>query len=175
MSHALLLIMAPSSRCSSHNSHIKCQRLGLQRRFPRVVTEHVPQDGKQAGKRTAPICYDFVKGLCTRGAECRYSHDLNSIIHSARGSAGSTTDVCYDFTRCALLNRSGFSAWPGTLLQLGLRVMYPTIPNPTPLLDILSDLLAQHPDCAVGRRGALFLGRSCPAACRHASVCSSAS
>ncbi len=99
--------------------------------FPRVLTQHVPQDGKQAGKRTAPICYDFVKGLCTRGAECRYSHDLNSIIHSARGGAGATTDVCYDFTRCALLNSRGSSAWPGTLLQLRWKLRCPTIPYHT--------------------------------------------
>ena len=58
----------------------------------------------------APICYDFVKGLCSRGPDCRYSHDLNSIIHIARGiggggpagnCGGGTPDVCRDFTRCA--------------------------------------------------------------------------
>ena len=31
--------------------------------------------------RNSPICYDFVKKQCVRGPECRYSHDLDSIIH----------------------------------------------------------------------------------------------
>ncbi len=61
------------------------------------------QDGKQAARRAAPICYDFVKGLCTRGGDCRYSHDLDSIIHSARGGPGAPPDVCYDFLRCGPL------------------------------------------------------------------------
>ncbi len=29
--------------------------------------------------RQAAICYDFVKGVCQRGAECKYSHDLSLI------------------------------------------------------------------------------------------------
>ena len=39
--------------------------------------------------RNSPICYDFVKKQCVRGPECRYSHDLDSIIHgtSARDAA----------------------------------------------------------------------------------------
>ncbi len=53
--------------------------------------------------RTASICYDFVKGVCTRGNECRYSHDLSLIARTARSSSsgsGPATEVCYDFLRC---------------------------------------------------------------------------
>ena len=50
--------------------------------------------------RTTSICYDFVKGVCQRGAECRYSHDLSLIARTARSNpAGRPSDVCYDFLR----------------------------------------------------------------------------
>jgi len=61
--------------------------------------------------RSGSICYDFVKGVCTRGAECRYSHDLTLIARMTRTSNGGAadmdqgpgqqTDVCFDFLRCA--------------------------------------------------------------------------
>lgn len=66
-------------------------------------------NGAMATKnRSGSICYDFVKGVCTRGAECRYSHDLTLIAHMARTSNGGAadadqgqqTDVCFDFLRC---------------------------------------------------------------------------
>jgi hypothetical protein len=56
--------------------------------------------------RSGSICYDFVKGVCTRGSECRYSHDLTLIARMARGSgddsdAGQQADVCFDYLRWA--------------------------------------------------------------------------
>jgi hypothetical protein len=74
--------------------------------------------GAAAGpqRRATSICYDFVKGVCSRGAECRYSHDLSLIARTARGGGGGggggaggaaaagsgvqATDVCYDYLRC---------------------------------------------------------------------------
>lgn len=67
-------------------------------------------NGAMATKnRSGSICYDFVKGVCTRGAECRYSHDLTLIARMARTSNGGAADadlgqqadVCFDFLRCA--------------------------------------------------------------------------
>jgi hypothetical protein len=50
--------------------------------------------------RTTSICYDFVKGVCQRGSECRYSHDLSLIARTARNNpTGRPSDVCYDFLR----------------------------------------------------------------------------
>ena len=68
-------------------------------------------NGAMATKnRSGSICYDFVKGVCTRGAECRYSHDLTLIARMARTSNGGAaevdqnqgqqSDVCFDFLRC---------------------------------------------------------------------------
>jgi hypothetical protein len=65
-----------------------------------------PPPGPQ--RRATSICYDFVKGVCSRGVECRYSHDLSLIARTARGGAGAgggaggqPTDVCYDYLRWA--------------------------------------------------------------------------
>lgn len=55
--------------------------------------------------RSGSICYDFVKGVCSRGSECRYSHDLTLIARMARGSSSGEldgpghNDVCFDFLR----------------------------------------------------------------------------
>jgi hypothetical protein len=38
--------------------------------------------------RPTSICYDFVKGTCARGVDCRYSHDLGLIARSTRTGAG---------------------------------------------------------------------------------------
>lgn len=73
--------------------------------------------------RSGSICYDFVKGVCTRGAECRYSHDLTLIARMARTSNGGAadmdqgpgqqTDVCFDFLRCVACGL--MSAQPASL------------------------------------------------------------
>ena len=49
-----------------------------------------------AGRRSTAICYDYVKGLCTR-ADCRYTHDLTSIIHGLHQPAA--VEICFDFSR----------------------------------------------------------------------------
>ena len=58
------------------------------------------QQGSKQGRKNAPICYDFVKGVCKR-EDCRYSHDLFSIIRGKNSRNGGSPEVCYDFTRCA--------------------------------------------------------------------------
>lgn len=60
-------------------------------------------NGASARTRTTAICYDFVKGVCSRGAECKYSHDLSLIARTARNTtSGRAAEVCYDFLRCGL-------------------------------------------------------------------------
>ncbi|MEW5319636.1 MAG: hypothetical protein WDW38_010779 [Sanguina aurantia] len=75
--------------------------------------------------RTTAICYDFVKGVCQRGGECRYSHDLTLIARTARGGAGAAKvgEVCYDHLRgrctrgpsCKYSHNISFLAAPGYL------------------------------------------------------------
>ncbi len=59
---------------------------------------------KPGANKTNAICYDFVKGVCQRGSECRYSHDLSLIARTARGGqqAQKSGEICYDYLRCAL-------------------------------------------------------------------------
>lgn len=47
----------------------------------------------------APICYDFVKGQCTRGTQCRYSHDYLSILLGPRPVGKNPHVMCVDFAR----------------------------------------------------------------------------
>ena len=54
---------------------------------------------QEIAKSNAPICYDFVKGVCVRGANCRYSHDLRCIIHGGKKAASGTGNICYDFAK----------------------------------------------------------------------------
>lgn len=60
----------------------------------------IHQGASAATKRGAPICYDFVKGMCSRGAECRYSHDIGSVIHGSKGRVVAAGEPCFDFLRC---------------------------------------------------------------------------
>lgn len=41
--------------------------------------------------------------MCARGAECRYSHDITSVIHSSNAPRPcGPTEPCFDFLRCVL-------------------------------------------------------------------------
>ena len=41
------------------------------------------------------ICFDFTKGSCTRGAACKYSHDVDLIASINSLERG----ICFDFIR----------------------------------------------------------------------------
>ena len=41
------------------------------------------------------ICFDFTKGLCTRGEACKYSHDIALIVKVNSQERG----ICFDFLR----------------------------------------------------------------------------
>ncbi|KAK9813147.1 hypothetical protein WJX72_009862 [[Myrmecia] bisecta] len=41
------------------------------------------------------ICFDFTKGVCTRGANCKYSHDIALIVSVNSQERG----ICFDFLR----------------------------------------------------------------------------
>lgn len=58
------------------------------------------QGATAATKRGAPICYDFVKGMCSRGDECRYSHDITSVMNSSKARPAGPVEPCFDFLRC---------------------------------------------------------------------------
>ena len=41
------------------------------------------------------ICYDFTKGVCTRGDKCKYSHDIATIVNFNSREKG----ICFDYLR----------------------------------------------------------------------------
>eukprot|EP00878_Enallax_costatus_P019126 GHUV01020168.1.p1 GENE.GHUV01020168.1~~GHUV01020168.1.p1 ORF type:complete len:217 (+),score=29.48 GHUV01020168.1:254-904(+) len=43
----------------------------------------------------AQICFDFTKGMCTRGDKCKYSHDIDTIVHFNSKEKG----ICFDYLR----------------------------------------------------------------------------
>ncbi|KXZ41805.1 hypothetical protein GPECTOR_277g727 [Gonium pectorale] len=49
----------------------------------------IAQEGK------AQICFDFTKGVCSRGDKCKYSHDLATIVHFNSKEKG----ICFDYLR----------------------------------------------------------------------------
>ncbi|KAF5836836.1 hypothetical protein DUNSADRAFT_5327 [Dunaliella salina] len=59
------------------------------------------QASSAGGKTNKAICFDFVKGVCERGPDCRYSHDLSLIARTGRGGPQNqkTQEVCHDFLR----------------------------------------------------------------------------
>lgn len=72
--------------------------------------------GQRKKKKRAPICYDFVKNTCAKGAACRYSHDYMSLFHQIhgekqQGSGGhvnqASSKVCIDNLRGACQRGDG--------------------------------------------------------------------
>jgi hypothetical protein len=41
------------------------------------------------------ICFDFTKGMCTRGDKCKYSHDIATIVQFNSKEKG----ICFDYLR----------------------------------------------------------------------------
>ena len=55
-----------------------------------------------AARRSNAICYDYVKGLCTR-QDCRYTHDLTIVVHGLQPPPPPAVEICFDFSRHANL------------------------------------------------------------------------
>ncbi|KDD71320.1 hypothetical protein H632_c5301p0, partial [Helicosporidium sp. ATCC 50920] len=49
------------------------------------------------------ICFDFLKGLCTRGLLCRFSHDLSNLqapeVQESADGRHRFAPICYDFVK----------------------------------------------------------------------------
>ncbi|KAG2488053.1 hypothetical protein HYH03_013358 [Edaphochlamys debaryana] len=86
-----------SSESSSGADNLNCQLEGgsLLDSFPGTRTSDAARTsvGSQEGK--AQICFDFTKGVCSRGDKCKYSHDLATIVHFNSKEKG----ICFDYLR----------------------------------------------------------------------------
>lgn len=62
---------------------------------------HSANDAEGSGSPTpsstgdAQICFDFTKGACGRGENCRFSHDIATIVNVNSQERG----ICFDFVR----------------------------------------------------------------------------
>eukprot|EP00198_Chlamydomonas_reinhardtii_P012229 XP_001701566.1 hypothetical zinc finger protein [Chlamydomonas reinhardtii] len=64
------------------------------------LTAHTPlrspiHDSVKSQEGKAQICFDFTKGVCSRGDKCKYSHDLATIVHFNSKEKG----ICFDYLR----------------------------------------------------------------------------
>lgn len=50
---------------------------------------------QQRQEDSAQICFDFTKGMCTRGDKCKYSHDIATIVDFNSKEKG----ICFDYLR----------------------------------------------------------------------------
>ena len=53
-----------------------------------------PSSGAAVGARPgAPVCYDHLRGACSRGPECRYSHDIGAALAAGANAAAAAASV----------------------------------------------------------------------------------
>ena len=67
--------------------------------FTGSMSMHATTAATTNRRPTAPICYDFVKNQCTRGTDCKYSHDYSSILLGSRPPGRNPYVMCMDFAR----------------------------------------------------------------------------
>ncbi|KAK9844823.1 hypothetical protein WJX74_007341 [Apatococcus lobatus] len=72
------------------------------------------------------ICFDFTKGLCTRGDACKYSHDIALIVKVNSQERG----ICFDFLRGYPLVQGRQSPYLATGGLLGLPSGHGLTPSP---------------------------------------------
>ncbi|PNH02761.1 Zinc finger CCCH domain-containing protein 28 [Tetrabaena socialis] len=58
-------------------------------------SQHEAHEGLTQQEGKSQICFDFTKGVCSRGDKCKYSHDLATIVHFNSKEKG----ICFDYLR----------------------------------------------------------------------------
>lgn len=90
------------------------------------------------------ICYDFTKGMCVRGSQCRYSHDIE---HIAKVNQNTNRGICFEHLKGSCLR--------GKLCKFH-HDLYKVTENPTRRIDNGSRI------CFDFVKGACARGESCP-------------
>jgi hypothetical protein len=69
---------------------------GLQDAQPSHLQDSGSEQQQHSHHPTDPqICFDFTKGMCTRGDKCKYSHDIATIVQFNSKEKG----ICFDYLR----------------------------------------------------------------------------
>ena len=79
--------------CSSADSISSAPTLIVQPSKDLLTDFHLPK--VSANDPKAQICFDFTKGVCTRGGSCKFSHDVALIVSVNSQERG----ICFDFLR----------------------------------------------------------------------------
>lgn len=84
---------AELNTCSSSDSISSASGLLSQPSTDYAADFHIPKVSVHDPK--AQICFDFTKGVCTRGGSCKFSHDVALIVSVNSQERG----ICFDFLR----------------------------------------------------------------------------
>lgn len=84
---------ADINTCSSSDSVASASMLLQQPSSDYIADFHMPKVSMNDPK--AQICFDFTKGVCTRGGSCKFSHDVALIVSVNSQERG----ICFDFLR----------------------------------------------------------------------------
>ncbi|GAX78063.1 hypothetical protein CEUSTIGMA_g5505.t1 [Chlamydomonas eustigma] len=57
--------------------------------------QEAAQPSTEAQRAKLQICFDFTKGMCSRGDRCKYSHDVATIVNFNSKEKG----ICFDYLR----------------------------------------------------------------------------
>lgn len=85
--------LADVNTCSSTDSASSASNLVKQPSTDFAADFLVPKVSINDPK--AQICFDFTKGVCTRGGSCKFSHDVALIVSVNSQERG----ICFDFLR----------------------------------------------------------------------------
>jgi hypothetical protein len=87
-----------ASSVASSSSGSLADGAGLQDAQPSRLQDSVSEQQQQQPSQDSgepQICFDFTKGMCTRGDKCKYSHDIATIVQFNSKEKG----ICFDYLR----------------------------------------------------------------------------
>ena len=85
--------VADINTCSSSDSASSASMVLQQPSTDFAADFHVPKVSVNDPK--TQICFDFTKGVCTRGGSCKFSHDVALIVSVNSQERG----ICFDYLR----------------------------------------------------------------------------
>jgi hypothetical protein len=84
-----------ASSVASSSSGSLADAAGLQDAQPSRLQDSSAEQQPQQDSSEPQICFDFTKGMCTRGDKCKYSHDIATIVQFNSKEKG----ICFDYLR----------------------------------------------------------------------------
>lgn len=89
------LLYLPFTTLQNINNKMKSASFSLPTAAPTASASTAQPPAMQQEEPKRQICFDFTKNQCSRGANCKFSHDLNLIIEVNSQEKG----ICFDFLK----------------------------------------------------------------------------